>query len=215
MNATSADTVVILAFETSGLTPEQGDRVIEVGAILLEQGIITGRYQSLINPGFRVSSFIERLTGITNAMLSKAPSSTTVFSQLKSFIGDHNLVAHNAAFDQMFFDYEMQSAGFPSKKTMACSLLIARRLFQNIPDHKLTTLAKYLGLPEQQHYHRTLADAEMTAWLWLKIIHELRHQHHLEQTTFPFMKKLSRMPRPAIADFLHKQTKVAMPLDTP
>ncbi len=215
MNANSADTVVILDFETSGLSPEAGDRVIEVGAILLEQGIITDRYQSLINPGFPISSFIARLTGITNTMLASAPSSDEVFPRLKNFIGDHSLVAHNAAFDQRFFDYEMQQADLPCKKTMACSLLIARRLFQNAPDYKLATLVKYFALPEQENYHRALADAEMTAWLWIKIIHELRHKHHLEQTTFPFMKKLSRMPRPAIADFLHKQTKIAVPLETP
>ena len=69
-----ANSVVVLDFETTGLSPNQGDRAIEIGAVKLENGIVTGQFQQLMNPGRRVSSFIEGYTGITNAMLSSAPS---------------------------------------------------------------------------------------------------------------------------------------------
>lgn len=207
MNVKDATTVVILDFETSGLSPTTGDRVIEVGAVLLDDGVITGRYQSLINPDFRISSFIERLTGITNTMLATAPTAPTVFNELADFIGDYNLVAHNAAFDQKFFASELDQIDHKASNSFACSLLIARRLFPNAPDHKLATLMQYLRLPTKGNYHRALADAEMTAKLWLRIIHELKAVHNLDQTTFPFMRKLSRMPVASIPDFLHKQTK--------
>ncbi len=65
----SAKSVVVLDFETTGLSPNQGDRAIEIGAVKLENGTVVDRFQSLMNPGFRVSGFIENYTGISNAML--------------------------------------------------------------------------------------------------------------------------------------------------
>jgi DNA polymerase-3 subunit epsilon len=61
--------VVVLDFETTGLSPDHGDRVIEVGAVLIEINRITDRFQRLMNPGMRINSFIENYTGITNDML--------------------------------------------------------------------------------------------------------------------------------------------------
>lgn len=66
----SADTVVILDFETTGLSPGVGDRAIEIGAVKIEHGQVTGRFQELMNPGQRINGFIESYTGITNAMLA-------------------------------------------------------------------------------------------------------------------------------------------------
>ena len=88
-----ADTVVVLDFETTGLSPRQGDRAIEIGAVLIEQGKVTDRFQQLMNPGFRINSFIEGFTGITNGMLREAPPCDEVMAQFADFIDDHNLVA--------------------------------------------------------------------------------------------------------------------------
>ena len=65
--------VIVLDFETSGLSPHYGDRAIEIGAVKLENSMITDRFQSLMNPGFRISSFIESFTGISNDMVAAAP----------------------------------------------------------------------------------------------------------------------------------------------
>lgn len=73
-----ADTVVVLNFETTGLSPNQGDRVIEIGAVPIEQGKVTDRFQRLINPGFPINPFIECYTGITNKMLRNAPPGAEV-----------------------------------------------------------------------------------------------------------------------------------------
>ena len=70
-----ADSLIVLDFETTGLSPNQGDRAIEIGAVKLINGEIVDRYQRLMNPGFRVSSFIEDYTGISNSMLSEAAES--------------------------------------------------------------------------------------------------------------------------------------------
>ena len=66
-----ADTVIILDFETTGLSPDMGDRAIEIGAVRIENGIIKERFQELMNPSQRISSFIESYTGITNNMLDE------------------------------------------------------------------------------------------------------------------------------------------------
>ena len=61
--------VIVLDFETTGLSPQYGDRAIEIGAVLIENNIVIDRFQSLMNPGFRISPFIESYTGINNDMV--------------------------------------------------------------------------------------------------------------------------------------------------
>ena len=90
-----ANSVVVLDFETTGLSPNMGDRAIEIGAVKLINGQVVDTFQQLMNPGFRVSSFIERYTGISNNMLRNVPSCAEVMSEFASFVGDSNMVAHN------------------------------------------------------------------------------------------------------------------------
>lgn len=74
--------LVVLDFETTGLSPDSGDRIIEVGAVLVSGNKITDSFQSLMNPGMRVSGFIEQYTGITNQMLEGAPPAAEVMGRL-------------------------------------------------------------------------------------------------------------------------------------
>jgi len=97
-------TAVVIDFETTGLSPHYGDRTIEVGAVLVSDNQIVDRFQSLMNPKMKVSSFIEDYTGISNKMLAKAPDINDVMKKLKVFISNHHLVAHNASFDSRFLD---------------------------------------------------------------------------------------------------------------
>ena len=101
------DYLAFIDFETTGLSATRGDRVIEVGIAVLNGGRIVDRYQSLINPKMRIPSFIEHLTGITDEMLSSAPTARKVMSEVYEFIGDMRLVAHNASFDRGFMDAEL------------------------------------------------------------------------------------------------------------
>ncbi len=86
-SSSSASTVIVLDFETTGLSPTQGDRAIEIGAVRLEHGVITDRFQRLMNPRRRVDSFIENYTGITNSMLSKAAPCAEVMDEFSDFMG--------------------------------------------------------------------------------------------------------------------------------
>ena len=127
-----ADTVIVLDFETTGLSPNMGDRAIEIGAVRIENGRVTDRFQELMNPGRPISGFIEDYTGITNAMLAKARPCEEVMADFADFIGDYNLLAHNASFDKRFLDSELQQINREYSGEFICSLLIARRIFQDL-----------------------------------------------------------------------------------
>jgi DNA polymerase-3 subunit epsilon len=197
-----ADSVVVLDFETSGLSPDMGDRVIEVGAVRMEAGRITDRFQSLMNPGIRVSGFIEDYTGITSRMLRAAPPCKTVMTRLADFIADHDLVAHNAAFDQRFLDAECQRIRRRYAGAFACSMLAARRVYPDAPNHKLGTLVTFNRLPTSGTFHRALADAEMTAHLWLGMLSDIRKKYRIRHIPFSLMQALTRVPKAAAGRFL-------------
>jgi DNA polymerase-3 subunit epsilon len=198
----SADTVVVLDFETTGMSPQQGDRTIEVGAVRLEAGQVTGRFQSLMNPGIRINAFIENFTGISNDMVCDAPCCEDVMQEFSDFIDGHDLVAHNASFDRRFLDAEFSRIGRGYSGGFACSMLAARRVFPDAPNHKLGTLVAYRDIPTDGTFHRALADAEMTAGLWLGMLNELRERYALEPITFPVMQALTRVSRAAVEGFL-------------
>jgi len=200
-----ADTVVVLDFETTGLSPDRGDRAIEIGAVRLEGGRIRDRFQCLMNPGRRISSFIEDYTGISNAMLRTAPPCEEAMAACRDFIGDSDLVAHNAAFDQRFLDAELQRIGRPRRGAFACSMLAARRLYPDAPNHKLGTLVAYRRLPHDGTFHRALADAEMTAYLWLGMLDDLAARFQIDGIPFALMRDLTRVPKGAIDTFLREQ----------
>ncbi len=201
---TPADTVVVLDFETTGLSPNFGDRAIEIGAVRIRAGVVTDRFQQLMNPGFRVNSFIESYTGISNQMLRSAPPCGEVMAAFADFIGDDNLVAHNAAFDQRFLDAEFSRIGRGYTGALACSMLVARRIYQQAPNHQLGSLVAYRNLRAEAVFHRALADSEMTARLWLRMIDDIREQYRLSQLSFMQMRQLSRKSKTAVHSFLVK-----------
>ena len=194
-NSRSANSVIVLDFETTGLSPTQGDRAIEIGAVKLEDGQVVAHFQQLMNPGFRVSSFIESYTGISNNMLRTAPCCENVMAEFADFIGDANLVAHNASFDQRFLDAELALINRKYSDQFACSMLIARRLYQHAPNHKLGTLVDYKHIHHDGVFHRALADSEMTACLWLAMIDDIKHQYGVEDVSFGLMQKFAKTPK--------------------
>lgn len=198
----NANSLVILDFETTGLSPDNGDRAIEIGAVRMENGQVTERFQALMNPGFRISNFIADYTGITNNMLTSAPPCEEVMANFNAFIGDDNLLAHNASFDKRFLDAEFSriSANYSGK--FACSLLVSRRLYQNAPNHQLSTLIKYKNIPSSGGFHRALFDSEMTAYLWLAMLEDLKVQISAEEVSFALVQKLAKTQKKQVSKFL-------------
>lgn len=199
-----ANSVIVLDFETTGLSPNQGDRAIEIGAVKLYNGQVVDRFQRLMNPGFRVSGFIESYTGITNNMLSGADDCASVMNDFADFIQGSNLVAHNASFDKRFLDAELGFIGRDYDGDFACSLLVSRRLTQDAPSHKLGDLVRYHNIDNDGVFHRALADAEVTASLWLVQLACLNDRYSITSPDFSLMKKLSKTPKASIKTMLDK-----------
>jgi DNA polymerase-3 subunit epsilon len=198
----AADTVVILDFETTGLSPGMGDRAIEIGAVRIDNGQVTERFQELMNPGQRISGFIESYTGITNGMLKDARPCGEVMRDFANFIGGYNLVAHNASFDKRFLDAELERVSMDYPGQFSCSMLAARRIYQHAPNHKLGTLVAYMNIPVEGSFHRALYDSEMTAKLWLTMLGDIEQQYEFSEIPFKLMQKLTKMPKHAVHSLL-------------
>ncbi len=199
-----ADSVVVLDFETTGMSPDYGDRVIEIGAVKVLDGVIIDEFQGLMNPGFRVNGFIEDFTGIDNVMLSKAPCCEEVMQKFQIFLGDANLVAHNASFDKRFLDAEFNKICADYSGRFACSMLLARRIYQEAPNHKLGTLINYKGIASKGSFHRALYDSEMTAKLWLAMLDDIQEKANIDEVPFSLIQKLTKTTKANVGNFLAK-----------
>ncbi|WP_076600109.1 3'-5' exonuclease [Aromatoleum tolulyticum] len=199
------EVVAVIDFETTGLSPGQGDRATEVAAVILEDGKIVGRYQSLMNGGVRIPSFIESLTGISNEMIRRAPPAAQVMQEVADFVGDRPLVAHNASFDCKFWDAELARIERSRRQEFVCSLLLSRRIFPLAPSHKLGALVEYANLPVAGRYHRALADAEMAASLLLRLEDELRERHAVNDVSVELLRTIQRVPKAQLTRCLARE----------
>ena len=202
--------LVVFDFETTGLNPDCGARVIEVGAVKLERGEIAARFQSLVHPGRPVSRFISELTGITNQMLKGAPKAAEVFPRFLDFVGDAPLVAHNARFDLRFLRAELRRLGLACDNPHACSLLAGRRLLPDAPRHSLSILAEHCGVTPDGpdgRLHRALADAEAAAKIWLFMEDKLRREYGLIEVSFELMRELAGLRRGQIPARLRREAE--------
>lgn len=198
------DVVAVIDFETTGLSPAQGDRATEIAAVLMENGKVVDRYQSLMNAGVRIPAFIEALTGISNAMIRSAPPAAEVMRDVSNFVGDFPLVAHNASFDCKFWDAEVARINLKRRQEFACSLLLSRRLLPQAPSHKLGALVEFANLPLAGRAHRALADAEMAASLLAHLADELRSRFGIRQVTHELLRKIQGVPKAKVEQVLAK-----------
>lgn len=189
------EVVAVIDFETTGLSPIQGDRATEIAAVIMQDGKVIDRYQSLMNAGVRIPSYIEALTGISDSMVRKAPAAAEVMREVSDFVGDYPLVAHNASFDCKFWDAELLRIGRHRQQEFACSMLLSRRLLPQAPSHKLGVLVEFANLPVAGRYHRALADAEMTASLLVKLEDELRTRYNITKVSHELLRKIQRVAK--------------------
>ena len=199
-----ADSIAVLDFETTGMSPAQQARATEIGVVIVEDGHIVARYQSLMNSGAWVPPFIEQLTGISNAMLRTAPPAAQVMQEVAAFVGDRPLLAHNASFDQKFWDAELALIRRQRVQPFACSLLLSRRLLPMAPSHKLGSLNRWAGLPDTGQAHRALADAEMAANLTCFMAALLRERHGIADISHELLCNLQRVPAAKMPQALQK-----------
>jgi DNA polymerase-3 subunit epsilon len=196
--------IAVIDFETTGLSPAMGDRATEVAIVLVENGCVVDRFQSLMNAGMYIPAFITSLTGISNTMVAAAPDAATVMLDANRFVGDIPMVAHNASFDRKFWQAELTRAGVVALQPFACTMLVSRRLYPQAPSHKLGVLVDYHHLPRAGRSHRALADAEMAASLLVQIQYDLRTRHGVAWPDHALLMTLQRCAKPAVRSLMAK-----------
>ena len=203
-----AQTIAVIDFETTGMSPAMGARATEIAVVLVQDGRTVDRYASLMRSGTWVPPFIEQLTGISNRMLAAAPPAAEVMAEVADFCRGAALVAHNASFDRGFWQHEMALAQAEGRLAdvdagrhvpeFGCTLLLSRRLWPEVPNHKLGTLARWHGITATGRAHRALADAEMAAELWLRITDDVQ-KRYAANVPFGLLCALQRTPRHQLA----------------
>lgn len=207
-----SEIIAVIDFETNGQPVSYGGRPTEIAAVLVQDGKIVDRYQSLMNADVYIPLEIQLLTGISNAMVRAAPPAEQVMAEAFDFVGVYPLAAHNASFDKCFWDAELSRQGRRRGQEFACTMLLSRRVFPGARNHKLGTLIETLGLPISGRAHRALADAEVTAHLLLRLVNELeRIGKSLSDLSISheLLTRLQRLPKAQLKQGLAQG--VAMP----
>jgi DNA polymerase-3 subunit epsilon len=197
--------IAVIDFETTGISPSMGDRATEVAIVITEGGRVVDRFQSLMNAGVHIPSFITQLTGITNDMVAHAPAAEVVMRDAARFVGSVPMVAHNASFDRRYWQAELALAGEPAPHAFACTVLLSRRLYPQAPSHKLGSLVDFFRLPGTGQAHRAMADANMAAALLARIQHDLQVQHGVVRPDHGFLMGLQRCARNQLPRFFSAQ----------
>jgi len=173
---------IVLDVETTGLSPRNGDRIIEIGALAIERRIIKEEFHTLINIDRTISRQAKEIHGITQAMLAGKPKPEEVMPEFAEFIRDSVLIAHNAKFDMGFIRHEFRKKRLSFNHPYICTLEMSQGRFPHLPNHKLDTVYRHLigtnvnmlrqpeGIgtcPRKLQRHRALGDAHMVAAIWL------------------------------------------------
>ncbi|TAL85648.1 MAG: 3'-5' exonuclease [Rhodanobacter sp.] len=197
--------IVMLDFETTGLSTVAGDRITEVAALRIVDGVVIERYVTLINCGVRVPPFVTALTGISQRMVDGAPPVAQVLPRLLDFIGNDVLSAHNASFDARFLLAESQRLGLtPRHRGLICSLKLARRMLPGHSSYKLGGLADALDIRYRGSAHRAEADAEVSARLLLHIGDSLRHRYRCQSIAPGLLEAINRQSAARVPEFLSR-----------
>ncbi len=169
---TLEDSFVVFDLETTGFSPIS-DRIIEIGAVKIEQGRITERFSTFVNPKIPIPFKITQLTSINDSMVMDAPDIETVLPRFLEFVGDAALVAHNAGFDVGFIEQNMRYQDMKPDLTSVDTVAMARILMPTLAKFKLNIVAKALNISLENH-HRAVDDAGATAEIFVKFIKMLK-----------------------------------------
>ncbi len=169
---------VVFDIETTGFSPVK-NKIIEIGAVRVENGVITDRMDEFVDPEVPIPFEIERLTGINDAMVMGAETIGPVLGRFLEFCRGAVLVAHNASFDVGFISHNASVLGYEFHPTVMDTVALARVLLPNLNRYKLDTVAKALNVSLENH-HRAVDDAEATAGIFLKFVEMLKKQHGME-----------------------------------
>ena len=166
------DTYVVFDLETTGFSSIK-DKIIEIGAVKVENGVITDKFSTFVNPKVPIPFEITNLTGITDDMVMEAPDIETILPQFLEFVGDAVLVAHNASFDVSFIEQNCRYQDITPDFTSVDTVAMARILLPTLSKFKLNVVANALHIFLENH-HRAVDDAGATAEIFVKFVEMLR-----------------------------------------
>ncbi len=160
----SETALIFVDVETTG-TRTTRDRITEIAALKVVNGELVDRWTSLINPGCKVPAQITQLTGIRDDMLVNAPRFAQIAESLREWLGDGQLVAHNARFDYGFLRNEFKRAGQDYRASLLCTLRLSRRIAPQERQHNLKALLSRYAITAIRQ-HRAGDDVEALWSLW-------------------------------------------------
>jgi len=158
--------LAVVDLETTGGSPTR-DRVIEIGVLLIDDGLVSRRWQQLVDPGMRLPPGIERLTGIRSADLIGAPAFADIADDLIELLSGRVFVAHNAHFDCGFLKAEFARIGGHFDPDRLCTVRWSRQLYPEVRGHGLDAVCARFGIDNAAR-HRALGDAQAT-WQFLTL----------------------------------------------
>lgn len=173
-------TFICFDIETTGLSAAR-DKITEIGAVKVENGVITDTFSTFANPEMPIPQKITQLTGITDDMVKDAPSQSEAVGAFLEFAGDNVLVAHNAPFDTSFIAKACEDMGREYNYTSIDTVAISRAILTDIKNCKLDTVAKFLRLGDFNH-HRATDDAEMLARIFINLCQRLTDDYGIKKT---------------------------------
>lgn len=173
-------TFICFDIETTGLSAAR-DKITEIGAVKVENGVITDTFSTFANPEMPIPQKITQLTGITDDMVKDAPSQSEAVGAFLEFAGNNVLVAHNAPFDTSFIAKACEDMGKEYNYTSIDTVAISRAILTDIKNCKLDTVAKFLRLGDFNH-HRATDDAEMLARIFINLCQRLTDDYGITKT---------------------------------
>lgn len=188
---------VVFDLETTGFSPKK-NRIIEIGAVKVQNGEITERFSTFVNPQIPIPFDIEELTGIRDDMVIDAPLIGEILPEFMEFCKGCVMVAHNAEFDMSFIQKNCEDLHLACDFTVADTVAMARFLLPQLNRYKLDTVAKAVGVSLENH-HRAVDDAACTAEIFVKFIEMFESRHittldELNEKGIPTVEAIQKMP---------------------
>ena len=178
----------VLDIETTGFSPEY-DEIIEVSMLRVHNGEISDTFSTLIKPSGEINEYIEKLTGITNEMVSSSPSIENIIPDIKAFLADDIVVGHNVSFDVNFlYEKFQQILEEPFSNDYLDTCRLSRHIMPDLPHHRLRDLVEALQI-SVDGFHRALADCYTTLSVFSKLRERVLSEGSIEDFTSRFAKK--------------------------
>lgn len=189
----------VVDLETTGTSVKHGDRIIQIGCVLVQDGQIINRFETKINPRTKIPHNIEQLTGITNAAVRDAPWFDDIAGTMASLLDKTIFVAHNVNFDFPFLNAEFERSGYPALRIPAIdTVTLAQILLPTAKSYRLRDLSKYLQIEHDQP-HSAASDADATAVLLIDLLKKVKH---LPTLTLQSLVKINlQLPRETVMIF--------------